>query len=193
MPCSGALNDTQRQGRADWAAAGPTALRPTASPARSTAAAAAASHQTLPTFAPQEPSSIEKVAEVDEHIGVAMSGLTADARTLIDHGRVETQQHRFTYNEPMPLESVTQARARARHAVLRWVTLHAPGRLPPSRERVPHRRSLHTAPPSPLPCPAQSLCDLALSFGEDEGSRGMSRPFGVALLVAGWDSDGPQL
>lgn len=56
----------------------------------------------------QEPSSIEKVAEIDEHIGVAMSGLTADARTLIDHGRVETQQHRFTYNEPMPLESVTQ-------------------------------------------------------------------------------------
>ena len=56
----------------------------------------------------QEPSSIEKVAEVDEHCGVAMSGLTADARTLIDHGRVETQQHRFTYNEPMPLESLTQ-------------------------------------------------------------------------------------
>lgn len=48
------------------------------------------------------------MAEIDEHIGVAMSGLTADARTLIDHGRVETQQHRFTYNEPMPLESVTQ-------------------------------------------------------------------------------------
>lgn len=58
----------------------------------------------------QEPSSIEKVAEVDEHVGVAMSGLTADARTLIDHGRVETQQHRFTYNEPMPLESLTQVR-----------------------------------------------------------------------------------
>ena len=39
----------------------------------------------------QEPSSVEKVAEVDEHIGVAMSGLTADARTLIDHARVECQ------------------------------------------------------------------------------------------------------
>lgn len=39
----------------------------------------------------QEPSSVEKVAEVDEHIGVAMSGLTADARTLIDHARAETQ------------------------------------------------------------------------------------------------------
>ncbi len=39
----------------------------------------------------QEPSSIEKIAEVDTHIGVAMSGLTADARTLIEHARVETQ------------------------------------------------------------------------------------------------------
>lgn len=39
----------------------------------------------------QEPSSVEKVAEVDQHIGVAMSGLTADARTLIDHARVEAQ------------------------------------------------------------------------------------------------------
>lgn len=29
--------------------------------------------------------------EIDEHIGCAMSGLTADARTLVEHGRVETQ------------------------------------------------------------------------------------------------------
>ena len=35
------------------------------------------------------PSSIEKVAEIDEHVGCAMSGLTADARTLIDHGRTQ--------------------------------------------------------------------------------------------------------
>ena len=39
----------------------------------------------------QEPSSIEKIAEVDTHIGAAMSGLTADARTLVDHARVEAQ------------------------------------------------------------------------------------------------------
>jgi 20S proteasome subunit alpha 5 len=38
-----------------------------------------------------EPSSIQKVAEIDEHIGCAMSGLTADAKTLIDHARAETQ------------------------------------------------------------------------------------------------------
>lgn len=76
-----------------------------------------------------------------------MSGLTADARTLIDHARVEAQQHTFTYNEPIPVESLTQ-----------------------------------------------SLCDLALRFGEDDEEGGMSRPFGVALLVAGWDEEhGPVL
>ena len=49
--------------------------------------------QTLLTAASsaQEPSSIEKIAEVDVHIGIAMSGLTADARTLVDHARVESQ------------------------------------------------------------------------------------------------------
>lgn len=39
----------------------------------------------------QEPRSIDKIAEIDEHIACANSGLTADSRTLIDHGRVETQ------------------------------------------------------------------------------------------------------
>ena len=38
-----------------------------------------------------EPSSVEKIMEIDHHIGAAMSGLTADARTLIEHARVETQ------------------------------------------------------------------------------------------------------
>jgi len=56
-----------------------------------------------------EPSSIEKIMEIDTHIGCAMSGLTADARTMIDHARVETQNHRFSFNEPMSVESTTQA------------------------------------------------------------------------------------
>ncbi|XP_069109358.1 proteasome subunit alpha type-5 [Argopecten irradians] len=56
-----------------------------------------------------ETSSIEKVMEVDDHIGCAMSGLIADSRTLIDKARVEAQNHWFTYNEKMSVESVTQA------------------------------------------------------------------------------------
>jgi 20S proteasome alpha/beta subunit len=39
----------------------------------------------------QEPSSIEKIMEIDTHMGCAMSGLTADAKMLIDHARAETQ------------------------------------------------------------------------------------------------------
>lgn len=104
--------------------------------------------------------------EIDSHIGCAMSGLTADARTMIDHARVTSQNHSFTYDEPIGVESVTQA-----------------------------------------------VCDLALRFGEsmDNESAMMvsmapiyrrllmyrsclqSRPFGVALLIAGIDEKGPQL
>lgn len=77
-----------------------------------------------------------------------MSGLQADARSMIEHARVECQSHAFNYNEPLGVESTTQA-----------------------------------------------ICDLALRFGE--GAEGeetiMSRPFGVALLVAGYDENGPQL
>merc|ERR1712098_335447 len=89
-------------------------------------------------------SSIEKIVEIDRHIGCAMSGLQADARSMIEHARVESQNHAFHYNEKLGVESCTQA-----------------------------------------------ICDLALRFGE--GAQGeesiMSRPFGVALLIAGWDSD----
>lgn len=38
-----------------------------------------------------ESSSVEKIMEVDSHIAAAMSGLTADARTMIEHARVEAQ------------------------------------------------------------------------------------------------------
>jgi len=87
--------------------------------------------------------------EVDAHIGAAVSGLIGDARTLIDHARIEAQNHTFTFDEPMPVEALTQ-----------------------------------------------SVCDLALGFGEGGGKKKknkMSRPFGVALLMAGYDEKGPQL
>lgn len=48
-------------------------------------------HTLIEGSATQEPSSIEKVMEIDEHIGCAMSGLTADAKMLVDHARAETQ------------------------------------------------------------------------------------------------------
>ena len=45
----------------------------------------------------QEPSSVEKIMEIDEHIVCAMSGLIADARTLVEHARVETQVLMISY------------------------------------------------------------------------------------------------
>lgn len=38
-----------------------------------------------------EASSIEKIMEIDEHLGCAVSGMTADARTMIEHARVAAQ------------------------------------------------------------------------------------------------------
>ncbi|PWN52057.1 putative PUP2-20S proteasome subunit [Violaceomyces palustris] len=95
-----------------------------------------------------ESSSIEKIMEIDRHLGAAMSGLTADARTMIEHARVTSQNHAFTYDEEIKVESATQA-----------------------------------------------VCDLALRFGEstEDDEAMMSRPFGVALLIAGIDEKGPQL
>jgi len=88
--------------------------------------------------------SVEKIVEVDEHIGVAMSGLVADARTLVDKARVETASFTFSYNEKIRVRSI-----------------------------------------------AQTMCDVAMGFGKGEDMP--SRPFGVALLVAGFDADGPAL
>ena len=62
-----------------------------------------------------DPTSVEKIAEIDSHVGAAMSGLVADARTLVEHARVEAQNHTFTYDEPMGVEALTQG------ALLCWV------------------------------------------------------------------------
>nr|CAD7587133.1 unnamed protein product [Timema genevievae] len=56
-----------------------------------------------------EPTTIEKIVEVDKHIGCAVSGLMADSRTMLDRARVECQNHWFVYNERMSVESAAQA------------------------------------------------------------------------------------
>ncbi|KAL0219536.1 hypothetical protein P9112_005189 [Eukaryota sp. TZLM1-RC] len=56
-----------------------------------------------------EPTSVQKVVEIDRHIGLASSGLTADARTLTDHARVEAQNHWFSFNETMPTKSLAES------------------------------------------------------------------------------------
>ena len=55
-----------------------------------------------------ESSSIEKIFKVDEHIGVASSGLVGDARALVDRARVECQINRVSYDEAIDVEALSK-------------------------------------------------------------------------------------
>ncbi|KUO39436.1 MAG: proteasome subunit alpha [Hadesarchaea archaeon DG-33-1] len=86
--------------------------------------------------------SIEKIFQVDEHIGAAASGLIADARVLIDHARIEAQINRLRYDEPINVQTLAK--------------------------RIGDIEQLYT-------------------------QHGGVRPFGVRLLIAGVDGNGPHL
>lgn len=85
--------------------------------------------------------SLKKVFDIDTHIAFTASGLIADARKLVDTGRIGAQKHRLVYNEPAPIESITR-----------------------------------------------DICDLMQIYTQYGGIR----PFGVSLLIAGYD-DRPRL
>ena len=55
-----------------------------------------------------EPSSIEKIFKIDEHIGVASSGLVGDARALVDRARIECQVNRVSYDEQIEVEALAK-------------------------------------------------------------------------------------
>jgi proteasome alpha subunit len=55
-----------------------------------------------------EPTSIEKIFKIDEHIGVASSGLVGDARSLVDRARIEAQINRVSYDEPIDVETLAK-------------------------------------------------------------------------------------
>jgi proteasome alpha subunit len=54
------------------------------------------------------PSSVEKVFQVDEHIGATASGILSDGRILIDRARLVAQQHRVTYDEAIDTASLVK-------------------------------------------------------------------------------------
>ncbi len=55
----------------------------------------------------QETLGSEKIFKIDNHIGVAIAGLTADARVLIDKGRVQAQIHILNYDEKITVKELT--------------------------------------------------------------------------------------
>jgi proteasome alpha subunit len=85
---------------------------------------------------------IEKIFQIDEHIGATASGIISDARVLIERAQIKAQQHQVTYDSPIDTLSVVK-----------------------------------------------SICDLKQLCTQSGGLR----PFGVSLLIAGIDTDGPKL
>ena len=50
----------------------------------------------------------EKVFKIEDHLGVATSGLVADGRNLVEEARNEAQKHLMTYDEDIPVFSLAK-------------------------------------------------------------------------------------
>jgi proteasome alpha subunit len=86
--------------------------------------------------------SVEKIFQIDDHIGATASGILSDARVLVERAQVRAQQHKVTYDTPIDVVTVVKD--------------------------------------------VSSLCQICTQSG------GL-RPFGVTLLIAGIDADGPKV
>jgi proteasome alpha subunit len=55
-----------------------------------------------------EPEMVKKIYAIDGHLAVAIAGLTADARILVNQARIQAQIHRITYAEEISVEGLTR-------------------------------------------------------------------------------------
>lgn len=51
---------------------------------------------------------VEKLFQVDEHVGAAVSGFVSDGRILVDRARIRAQQHRVTFDEPIDTQELVK-------------------------------------------------------------------------------------
>ena len=59
---------------------------------------------------------VKKIFAIDDHIAVAIAGLTADARILVNQARIQAQIHQITYNEAITVENLTHRIADVKQA-----------------------------------------------------------------------------
>jgi len=60
------------------------------------------------TAALQDPHTIRKILQIDEHIMLTFAGLQADARVLVDKARLECQSFRFNFEDEPTLEYIAR-------------------------------------------------------------------------------------
>lgn len=51
---------------------------------------------------------VEKIWQIDDHIGVSASGILSDARVLIERSQVTSQQHKVTYDAPIDVLTIVK-------------------------------------------------------------------------------------
>lgn len=88
------------------------------------------------------PDSVEKIFQIDDHIGSTASGILSDARVLIERAQLRAQQHKVTYDSPIDVVTIVKD-----------------------------------------VCALKQICTQSAGL----------RPFGVSLLIAGIDTNGPVL
>jgi len=54
------------------------------------------------------PESVEKVWQIDDHIGAAAAGILSDARVLIERAQLKAQQHRVTYDSQIDVLTIVK-------------------------------------------------------------------------------------
>lgn len=54
------------------------------------------------------PESVEKIWQIDDHIGATASGILSDARVLIERAQLRAQQHRVTYDTPVDVITIVK-------------------------------------------------------------------------------------
>jgi len=55
------------------------------------------------------PGNSKKIYQIDQHVGVAIAGLSPDARVLIRQARYMAQSNQMTYSEPIDIEDLTSS------------------------------------------------------------------------------------
>jgi len=55
-----------------------------------------------------KPETVEKIFQIDDHIGATASGILSDARVLVERSQLKAQQHKVTYDTPIDVVSVVK-------------------------------------------------------------------------------------
>jgi len=54
------------------------------------------------------PESVEKIFQIDDHIGSTAAGIMSDARVLIERAQIKAQQHRVTFDTEVDVDEIVK-------------------------------------------------------------------------------------